>query len=387
MSSRFRLTLRRIYALSDKEVRHVLRDPRTLYLALAMPAILLLLFGFGVSFDLDHLPVAFVDLDHTEVSRSLRTRLVADDLFDDLFADADELQTGADAERALVSGQALLVVLIERGFSEALAAGRTAQVQVLIDGSDNSSAVQARSRAEMALRALGLSANGKPSSLAATASSSAQLSARTFTRFNPEARSAVFLVPGITAYVLAIVAVLLTALTVAREWERGSMAQLFATPVGRLEIILGKLLPYLVLGTLAVLLVTAVGGYVFDVPFRGSAPTLALLSLLFLIGMLGQGLLISVLTQNQMVATQVATMSSMLPSMLLSGFVFPIENMPQALQWLSRIVPARYYVTGLRGVLLRGNGIAELWSEALLLALFGILTLTVATARFKRTIA
>jgi ABC-2 type transport system permease protein len=382
MSARLWLTLRRIYALSDKEVRHVLRDPRTLYLALAMPAILLLLFGFGVSFDLDHLPVAFVDLDRTEVSRSLRTRLVADDLFDDLFAEADELTSGAEAERALIAGKAIMVVLIERGFSEALASGKSARVQLLIDGSDNSSAVQARSRAETALRALGLSVNGRAPATALPA-----LSARAFTRFNPEARSAVFLVPGITAYVLAIVAVLLTALTVAREWERGSMAQLFATPVGRLEIVLGKLLPYLVLGGLAVLLVTAVGGYVFDVPFRGSAPTLVLLSLLFLIGMLGQGLLISVATQNQMVATQVATMSSMLPSMLLSGFVFPLENMPMPLQLLSRVVPARYYVAGLRGVLLRGNGLAELWPEALLLAAFGVVMLSLAIARFKRTIA
>jgi ABC-2 type transport system permease protein len=165
------------------------------------------------------------------------------------------------------------------------------------------------------------------------------------------------------------------------------MAQLFATPVGRLEIVLGKLLPYLVLGALAVLLVIAVGGVTFDVPFRGSALTLIALSLLFLVGMLGQGLVISVLTKNQMVATQVATMSSMLPSMLLSGFVFPIENMPAPLQWLSRLVPARYYVAGLRGVLLRGNGLAELWPEALLLALFSAAMLTIATARFSRSIA
>jgi ABC-2 type transport system permease protein len=240
--------------------------------------------------------------------------------------------------------------------------------------------VQARTRAESAVRTLGIS-------LAGSARPQPAIEARTFTRFNPEARSAVFLVPGIAAYVLAIVAVLLTALTVAREWERGSMAQLFATPVGRLEIVLGKLLPYLVLGLLAVLLVIAVGGYAFDVPFRGSPVALAVFSLLFLVGMLGQGLLISVVTQNQMVATQVATMSSMLPSMLLSGFVFPTENMPWPLQLLSRIVPARYFVTALRGILLRGNGLSELWLEALALSLFGAVMLTLATARFKRTIA
>jgi ABC-2 type transport system permease protein len=257
-------------------------------------------------------------------------------------------------------------------------------VQLLIDGSDNSSAVQARTRAEAAINTLGRALASEHRVQAVRAP---RIEARTFTRFNPEGRSAVFLVPGIAAYVLAMVAVLLTALTVAREWERGSMMQLFATPVGRLEIVIGKLLPYLVLGALAVLLVLSAGGWVFDVPFRGSAATLALLALLFLIGMLGQGLLISVLTQNQMVATQVATMSSMLPSLLLSGFVFPLENMPTVLQYLSRVIPARYFVAGLRGVLLRGNGIAELWPEALLLAAFATVMLGLSTLRFRRTIA
>lgn len=373
----FSLTLTRILALADKEVRHVLRDVRTLYLALAMPVVMLLLFGFGVSFDLQHVPLLTVDLDQTTASRALKRRLLSDDQFDD----AGDLPSAEDAERALVSGKAMAALVIERGFSRDLARGGVAQVQLLLDGSDNSTAVQARNKLEVSLRALALSNPDRPRVL------NPVVEVRTFTRFNPEGKSAVFLVPGIAAYVLAIVAVLLTALTVAREWERGSMAQLFATPVGRFEIIFGKLLPYLVLGLVAVLMVIAVGGVVFDVPFRGSAPTLCLLSLLFLGGMLGQGLLISVLTRNQMVATQVATMSSMLPSMLLSGFVFPIDNMPAPLQVLSRVVPARYFVAGLRGVLLRGNGLADLWSEALLLALFGAVMLTLSTLRFRRTIA
>lgn len=372
------LTLRRILALSNKEVRHVLRDVRTLYIALAMPVVMLLLFGFGVSFDLDHIPVAVVDLDQTGASRALKRRLLADDQFDD----AGDLTSAAHGERALVAGKALAVVVIERGFSRDLARAEVVHLQLLLDGSDNSSAVQARNRLEVALKVLALSSSEAPARRATPL-----VEVRTFTRFNPEGKSAVFLVPGIAAYVLAIVAVLLTALTVAREWERGSMAQLFATPVGRFEIILGKLLPYLVLGALAVLMVIAVGGLVFNVPFRGSPLALCVLALLFLVGMLGQGLLISVLTRNQMVATQVATMSSMLPSMLLSGFVFPIGNMPTPLQWISRVVPARYFVAGLRGVLLRGNGLGELWSEAALLGLFGVVMLTLSTLRFQRTIA
>lgn len=370
--------LQRVWALSAKEVRHVLRDPRTLYVGLGLPVVMILLFGFGVSFDLEHLEVAFVDQDRSAASRALRARFLAGDQFDG----GDVLGTTAEAEAWLVAGRGVAVLVIPRDFERDLRRGRATRLSLLVDGADNSTAVQARAKAEVTARVLAASiASG------AAATMIAPVQARTFTRFNPSGRSAVFLVPGIAAFVLAIVAVLLTALTVAREWERGSMAQLFATPVGRLEIILGKLLPYLVLGTLAVLLVLTVGMWVFDVPFRGSAPTLALLSFLFILGMLGQGLLISVITRNQMVATQAATMSSMLPSMLLSGFVFPIESMPAPLQAISRVIPARYYVSGLRGVLLRGNGLAELLPDVAALALFALLMLVLSTLRFRRTVA
>jgi ABC-2 type transport system permease protein len=370
----------RVWALSAKEVRHVLRDPRTLYLALAMPIVMLLLFGFGVSFDLEHLPVAFVDQDHSASSRELRQRLCAGDQFDDVGSWA----TPAEAEARLVAGKAIAALVIPVDFERDLRRGRPIQLQLLVDGSDNSSALQVRAKMDASVRSLGLSlASGG----AAASSLTPPIEPRSWTRFNPEGRSAVYLVPGITALVLAIVAVLLTALTVSREWERGSMAQLFATPVGRLEIVLGKLLPYLLLGTLAVLLVLAVGSWVFNMPFRGSALTLALIALLFLTGMLGQGLLVSVVARNQMVATQVATLSSMLPSLLLSGFVFPIANMPKPLQVISAVIPARYFIDALRGVLLRGNGFAELWHDAAALALFSALMVLMSTARFRRTIA
>lgn len=370
-------SLRRIWALSAKEVRHVLRDVRTLYLALGMPVVMLLLFGYGVSFDLDRLPVAFVDLDRSASSRALRQRFTASADFED----AGLMTSAAEAERALVAGALIAAVVIPSGFEEDLARGRDVDLQLLVDGADNNSATQAMAKAEATARALGASLQSEPVRAAPP------LSASTWTRFNPDGRSAVFLVPGITAYVLAIVAVLLTALTVSREWEQGSMAQLFATPVGRLEIVLGKILPYLALGTLVVLLVLGVGAWVFDVPFRGSPLALAVLSILFLAGMLGQGLLISVVARNQMVATQMATMSSMLPSMLLSGFVFPIENMPAVLQAVTAVVPARYFVEGLRGVLLRGNDLSVLWPQALALFGFALLTLAISTARFRRTVA
>ncbi len=369
--------VQRVWALSAKEVRHVLRDPRSLYLALGMPVVLLLLFGYGVSFDLENMPIAFVDLDRSASSREMRQRIGASDDFVDIGLIDEE-----EAEGRLVSGEVIAVVVIERGFERHLRRREVATLQLLVDGSDNNGAAQTRAKIEAMGRVFGFSlAAGE------AGGGAPPIETRTWTRFNPEGRSAVFLVPGITGYVLAIVAVLLTALTIAREWENGSMAQLFATPVGRLEIVVGKLLPYLVLGALAVLLVMAAGMWVFNVPFRGSPLALAILSVLFIAGMLGQGLLISVLTRNQMVATQVATLSSMLPSMLLSGFVFPIENMPIALQRLTLVIPARYYVEGLRGVLLRGNGVEQLWPQMLALLAFAMVMIVLSTARFRRTIA
>jgi ABC-2 type transport system permease protein len=210
---------------------------------------------------------------------------------------------------------------------------------------------------------------------------------RVFTLYNPEARSAVYMVPGLAVYLLAITAVLLTALTIAGEWERGSMEQLFASPVGRLEIVLGKLLPYLVLGILELQLVVAFGTVAFDLPIRGNGLLLFAFGGLFLVGMLGQGLLVSVVAKNQLVATQAGALSALLPSLLLSGMVFPIENMPAVLQALSRIVPARYLVHALRGLLLKGNGLDVLWPDLVALLLFALAVIATATARFQRRLA
>lgn len=373
-TSHLRRTVGRTLAIAGKEVLHIRRDIRTLYLALAMPVLLLVLFGFGISFDVDHLELSVVDQDRTWASRELVRQLTASQEF-------TVVQEGTAPEAALREvrrGHAVAVLVVPRGFSRDVAGGG-AQVQLLVDGADGNTATQALAKAQALTQVASLKLGAGGGTLRAPP---VEVSLRTL--FNPAGRSALFLVPGLTAYLLAIVAVLITALTVAREWERGSMEQLFATPVGRLEIVVGKLLPYLGIGFLQVLLVLTVGAWVFDVPIRGSLVTLGLGALLFLIGMLGQGLLISVATRNQVVATQVATMTSVLPSMLLSGFIFPIENLPLPLRVISTLIPARYFVSTLRGVLLRGNGLEVLWPQLVALALFAALMLTVAMARFQR---
>jgi ABC-2 type transport system permease protein len=363
--------------MSAKEVLHIVRDPRTLVLAFVMPVVMLLLFGYGVSFDLDHLPLAIADADRTPASRDLADAFTRAGEFDPVARIAP-----GDAEDLFRRGRAFAALVIRPGYGRDLARGARAEAQLLVDGADAASASQVLQKADAIARAESLRRAAATGAVAAP-----PVEVRTWTRYNPEGRSAVFMVPGLTVYLMALGAVLLTALTVAGEWERGSMEQLFASPVGRIDIILGKLLPYLGLGLVQLLLVVAVGATAFDVPVRGSLPLLFAVGLAFLAGMLGQGLLISVVTKNQLVATQAGTLSSLLPSLLLSGMLFPIENMPRALQVLSRIIPARYFVHALRGILLKGSGAAELWPDLLALVIFAVGILAVATARFQRRIA
>jgi ABC-2 type transport system permease protein len=374
---RMRRSLIRIGAMASKETSHILRDPRTLYLALVMPVVMLFIFGYGFTFDLDRIPIAFSDRDLTAQSRALSTAFTASREFERI-ADVDP----ADAERLFRRGEALAALVIPRGYGADLAVGRKTPLQLLVDGADTVVANQVLAKAEAVVRAEARRVAGPEAARIAP-----PIQVKVWTRYNPAGRSALFMVPGLAVYLLAISAVLLTALTVAGEWERGSMEQLFASPVGRLEIVLGKLLPYLVLGLVEFQLVLAFGVTAFDLPIRGSGPLLFLVGLVFLVGMLGQGLLISVVTRNQLVATQAGALSALLPSLLLSGMVFPLENMPLALQALSRVIPARYLLHSLRGILLKGNGLAEVWPDLVALTVFAVAVVALATARFKRRLA
>jgi ABC-2 type transport system permease protein len=367
----------RIGAMAAKETLHIRRDPRTLYMALGMPVVMLMLFGYGVSFDIDRLPIAVADTDQTESSRALVHA----------FASSRDFEVTRNivpekAEEPFRRGEVLAVLVIPKGYGEHLEKGRDAPVQLLVDAADavvgNQVLAKADSIARMHARSLvGVALRGV----------SPPLSVKVWMRYNPAGKSALFMVPGLIVFLLAITAVLLTALTIAGEWERGSMEQLFASPVGRLEIVLGKLLPYLVLGMLEMLLVLAFGAVAFDLPMRGSPALVATISLFFLIGMLGQGLLISVVTKNQLVATQAGALSALLPSMLLSGMMFPVENMPRVLQVLSYVIPARYLVHALRAILLKGSGLAVLWPDFVAQILFAIFVLTLSTVRFQRRLA
>jgi ABC-2 type transport system permease protein len=374
---RLQRSLVRIGAMASKEAIHVRRDPRTLALALVMPVVMLFLFGYGVSTDLDHLPISVADLDRSDASRGLVRALGA----------PGELEVVAragaeDAHGLFRRGLAVAALVVPEGYANDLAAGRRTPVQLLVDGADALVANQLVAKVEAIVRAETRRVAGPEAARAAP-----PIEVKVWTLYNPDGRSALYMVPGLSAWLLAITAVMLTALAIAGEWERGSMEQLFATPVGRFEIIAGKLLPYLVLGLVTFQLVLAFGMVAFDLPVRGSLVLVAVLGLVFLAGMLGQGLLVSVLAKNQLVATQAGALSAMLPSIILSGMIFPVENMPRPLQVLSSVVPARYLVHGLRGVLLKGNGLDVVWPDLLGMTVFAAAVLALATLRFKRRIA
>jgi len=362
-------------AVAAKETAHAVRDPRTLYLVLGMPLVLLLIFGFGISFDIEEVPIAVIDEDGSAASRAVERSLTAGREFVVAARPGDPAAVDRLFRRRAVSA----ALVVPRGFGRDEAAGRPTALQWLVDGSDGVGAQNVLGSATAALRAAALRRASAEAGAAA-----APLGARVRLLFNPALRSAVFFVPGLMAFILYVVGILLTALTIAREEERGNLEQIFATPVGRLEVLLGKLLPYLALGALQALLVLAFGMSVFDVPLRGSLGVLGLGTLLFLAGALAQGLFLSTVAGSQQVATQIGAISSLLPGILLSGFVFPIDNMPAILRWIASIFPVRYYVDLLRGVLLRGNGFDALGGDFLGLGVFCVAAVALATLRFRR---
>ena len=370
--------LRRIAAIARKESTHVMRDPRVFFFALGLPTLLLFLFGYAVSFDVEHIRLVVVDQDHSAESRRLVDRFDSGDLFD-VIAWRDSAE---EVEPLFRSDHARAAIVIPADYSRTLARGEEAVVQLLLDGADNNSASVSQGYASVI--ALNASAEQLPD-IAGLEGVPIDMRSRTF--FNPTLHSATFIVPGLMVVILTMIAVMLTALTVAREFESGSMEQLFTTPVSRLEIVLGKLSPYFVLGLTGTLLVLTAGVYLFGVPVSGNLFLLFGLASLFLLAMFMQGLFISVATKKQAVASQIAIITTLLPSLLLSGFIFPIHNMPGILQALAYALPPSHFVHGIRGILLRGNGLESILPDCAAISVFLLLMLVLTVKKFGRHVA
>jgi len=377
------MSLTRLLAIARKEVVQILRDPRSLAIVIVMPAILVLLFGYGVNLDLKGLPVCVYDQEGSQQSQDLLKHFQSSRYFHV----ARVVKGYAELGRALDDGSAKMGIVIPWDFSQRLRAGRPVAVQAVVDGSDDNTAnvLIGYSQAVVQQYSAGIQIDWL--SRRGVAMQPSAISVETRTWYNEDLESSAFIIPGVLALVMSVIGAFLTSLTIAREWERGTMEQLISTPVTAMEIMLGKLAPYFVLGMIDTIISAAVAIYWFHVPFRGSYFTLLVASAMFLIVVLSLGFFISVLAKSQFAASQIALLVTFLPAFLLSGFLFSIEQMPVVLQWITRILPARYYVSVLKQIFLKGSPVSMLMADLIPLAAFTFVLAFVATRSFHKRLS
>lgn len=374
------LNLLRLRAVARKEFLHVLRDKRALGIAIVLPMVMLMIFGYALTLDLDRVPITVWDQSRTVHSRELVARFEGSRYFA-LQASARDYR---EIEEALDHGSALLALVIPADFAQRVASERSAEVQVLADGTDANTATLALGYADSVVRRYSQEILLKKLQRATGKKPLLPLELRPRAWFNTDMESRIFIVPGLIAVIMMLISALLTSLTVAREWETGTMEQLISTPVRGPELILGKLAPYFVIGMVDMALSVVAGRYLFEVPIRGSLLLLFGVSAVYLVGALALGILISTKARNQLLASQAAFVATFLPAFLLSGFMFEIANMPKGMQLVTYLVPARYFVAFLRGLYLKGSGLAQLWPECLLMVAFAALMLLAAMRGFKK---
>ena len=374
------MSFTRFLAVARKEVVQILRDSRSLIIVVIMPVVLVLLFGYGVSLDLKGLPVYVYDREGSQQSQDLLKRFQASAYFDVVRV----VNNYPALARSLDDDHAKMGIVIPWDFSQRLRDGRPAQIQALVDGSDDNTANVLIGYAQGVVQ--GYSSDMQLDWLRnhGQVVQPASVSIETRTWYNEDLESSAFIVPGVLALVMSVIGAFLTSLTIAREWERGTMEQLISTPVTSAEIMLGKLVPYFVIGMFDVVVCALIAIYWFQVPFRGSFLTLLLSSAMFMVVVLSLGFFISVTAKNQFAASQIALLITFLPAFLLSGFLFAIEQMPIALQWITRILPARYYVSVLKKIFLKGTPTALLYADLVPLAVFALVLAVLATRSFHK---
>lgn len=359
----------RLLAIARKEFLHVLRDPRSLLLAILMPMMMVFLYGYAIDMDMKELKVGIMDLDRSMASRDLVRKMTSSGFI----RDEARIFWRSEIEEGFRRNRFRAAVVIPRGFEQSLQRNRTTSVQFLIDGADGTSAAAASNYLSAVIAMTNRERAGhrlEP-----------PIETRTRVLYNPQLVSAHFIVPGLAAVVLILICALLTSIAITREKETGTLEQILTTPVRPLEVIAGKIVPYAAIAALDTALIFALGRFVFDVPMLGSWPLLAGYSLLYLLVALGIGLLISAAVQTQKLAMMIALVGTLLPTIMLSGFVFPIASMPVALQVVSRIIPATYYLEIIRGVMLKG----EAWFPMPFTILTGmaVLLLVAASRKFR----
>jgi ABC-2 type transport system permease protein len=377
------MKLIRIWAVARKEFLHVLRDARSLGMAIAIPMMMLMLFGYALTLDVDNVPLVVWDQSGTEQSREL----IAQFSGSRYFSLRNYFNNYADIVFAIDSGRTLAAMIVPRDYAQKIAAGRDAEVQFIVDGGDSNTATIALGYAEAVTQKYSQNLVIKAMQQNGAPALRQPLDVRPRVWFNEDMESRNFIIPGLIAVLMMVIAALMTSLTVAREWERGTMEQLISTPVKGPELIIGKLIPYFAIAFFDVLLAVVMSIFLFHVPLRGDMLFLLGMAVIFLIGAMSMGMVISISTKNQLLASQFAMVSTFLPSFLLSGFMFSISNMPGPIQIITYIVPARYFVSLLKGIYLKGVGFQVMQSEVILLTIYAAVVFTVAIVRFKKKLS
>lgn len=357
------MNARRVRAVARKEMLHIVRDPRSLGMGIAIPILLLLLFGYALTLDVDDVPFMVWDQSRTPASRELVSRFEASRYF----SLVSYATTYREIERAVDRREVLVAIVIPLEYART----KGTRVQIIVDGSDANTAAIAINYAEAIL---GNTVNA--------VMHPAELRPRIW--FNPEMESRNYIVPGLIAVIMMVIAALMTSLTIAREWETGTMEQLISTPLRGHELIAGKLLPYLAIGALDVVIAVGMGVVLFRVPLRGSPVLLVVSAGVFLIGATSMGLLISIVTKAQLLASQLAMVTTFLPAFLLSGFMYDIGNMPRPVQAITYVIPARYFVALLKGIFLKGVGLEVLGGQLALLGTFAAVMVLLANLKFVK---
>jgi len=372
--------MRRIYAIARKEFIHIVRDPRTMIAVLIMPLLQLFLFSYAVSFDVKDLPTALLDQDHTATSRQYVDALKQSNYF----VVNRNLTSTNEIDGVFDKNQSSVVVVIGPGFGDSVAAGHAGAVQILVDGSEPNSAQLGQAYANGLSQIWGAkTAISRAEASGANPAQAGGLSARTRIWYNPEAKSASYLVPGLIVLLLAVMAVQQTANTLVSEKEQGTYEQLVVSPIRRSELMIGKVMPWAIMSALNVITISAIGLLVFQIPFRGSVVLFAVSSFLFVLCVLGLGLVISARSSSTEVANQLAMMISFLPAFMLSGFVFPLANIPPVLQGISYLFPARYMTVIARTVFLKGGGWDVLWPQVAALAVYAVVIITLSSLLYR----
>jgi len=366
--------MRKALAVGRKELRQIARDRRTLLILVFVPAFFLLLYGYALNFDIRHVLLAVEDRDGTPQSRAVVSAFVNSGYFD-LAASVYDPRA---AERLLDLNDARAVLVIPEGLAREVGNGRTATVQVIISGDNANTATTVMGYASSILR----TASSQVSPGAVTMAPPVTVEPRIW--YNPELRSTLFLVPGLIAYISMITAVTSTALSIVREKEFGTMEQVRMAPIGTLSYVVGKTIPYFVIALASAALIILASMILFGLPMRGSWFALLVAVSLFLVGALGTGLLISTISDTQQIAFQLALLVSLLPTIMLSGFIFPISSMPRVLQLVTYVVPARYFLIALRGIVLKGSSLDTLWIPLAALVIYAAAMLSLASVRLAR---